>query len=200
MLKNDPYARQWRRLSKFHLSRIRHILGISWQDRSSNANVLCRAGLKFPVCTLCLDTADSDGWVMFAVMEAGRIPNFPPGFLLLRKAEPLPELSPQTPVSGYSWPRRTHMWRIRLSLHLVLGLPCRLVHSRGVLSVTLFVHLLSLNRAMCPAHPRIPFLITYMISCTPVWCRIQVLRVWYRRVMPSMMHSILRCATDSSSM
>ena len=37
-----------------------------------------------------------------------------------------------------------------LSFHLVLGLPCRLVHSRGVHSVNLLVHLLSLNRAMCP--------------------------------------------------
>ena len=49
----------------------------------------------------------------------------------------------------------------KAALHLVLGLPCRLVHSRGVHSVTLSVHLLSLNRAMCPAHPCIPFLITY---------------------------------------
>ena len=47
-------------------------------------------------------------------------------------------------ILGHAGPR----WRIRLSLHLVLGLPCRLVHSRGVHSVTLFVHLLSLNRAM----------------------------------------------------
>ena len=35
--------------------------------------------------------------------------HLPPGFLSLRKEEPLPELSPQTPVSGYSWPRRTQM-------------------------------------------------------------------------------------------
>ena len=32
-----------------------------------------------------------------------------PGFLSLRKEEPLPELSPQTPVSSYSWPRRTQV-------------------------------------------------------------------------------------------
>ena len=32
-----------------------------------------------------------------------------------------------------------------VSLHLVLGLPCRLVHSRGVHAVTLIVHLLSCN-------------------------------------------------------
>ena len=52
-------------------------------------------------------------------------------------------------ILGHAGPR----WRIRLSLHLVLGLLCRLVHSRGIHSVTLFVHLLSLNRAMCPARP-----------------------------------------------
>ena len=99
-------------------------------------------------------------------------------------------------IIGHAVPR----WRTRLSLHLVLGLPCRLVHYRGVHSVTLLVHLLSLKRAMCPAHPCIPFLITSMMSFTPVWCRIQVLRLWSRRVMPSMVRSILRCATDSSSM
>ena len=38
-----------------------------------------------------------------------RIFDLPPGFLSLRKEEPLPELSPQTPVSGYSWPRRTQL-------------------------------------------------------------------------------------------
>ena len=35
--------------------------------------------------------------------------HLPPGFLSLRKEEPLPELSPQTPVSSYSWPRRTQV-------------------------------------------------------------------------------------------
>ena len=67
-------------------------------------------------------------------------------------------------IIGHAVPR----WRTRLSLHLVLGLPCRLVHYRGVHSVTLLVHLLSLKRAMCPAHPCIPFLITSMMSFTPV--------------------------------
>ena len=75
--------------------------------------------------------------------------HLPSGFLSFSKKEPLPELFPQTPDSSYSWPRRTRWW-IRLSLHLVLGLPCRLVYSRGIYSVTLIVHLLSLNRAMCP--------------------------------------------------
>ena len=36
-------------------------------------------------------------------------PHLPPGYLSLRKEEPHPELSPQTPVSGYSWPRRTQV-------------------------------------------------------------------------------------------
>ena len=34
----------------------------------------------------------------------------PPGFLsLFQKEEPLPELFPQMPVSGYYWPRRTQV-------------------------------------------------------------------------------------------
>ena len=71
-------------------------------------------------------------------------------------------------IIGHAGPR----WTIRLSIHLVLGLPCRLVHSRGVHAITLLiyvlVHLLSLNRTMCPAHPCTPFLITCMMSFTPV--------------------------------
>ena len=59
-------------------------------------------------------------------------------------------------ILGHAGPR----WWIRLSLHLVLGLPCCLVNSRGVHSVTFEVHLLSLNRVMCPAYSCIPFLIT----------------------------------------
>ena len=67
-------------------------------------------------------------------------------------------------ILGHAGPR----WWIRLSLHLVLALPGRLVHSRGVHHVTRLVHLLSLNRAMCPAHSCIPFLITSMMSFTHV--------------------------------
>ena len=62
-------------------------------------------------------------------------------------------------------------WRMRLLLHFVLGLPCRLVHSRGAHSVTLLINLLSLNRTMCPAHPCIPFLVTftlYKIICRSI--------------------------------
>ena len=39
------YARQEKRLNTFHLRSIRRILGITWQDRVSNAVVLSRAGL-----------------------------------------------------------------------------------------------------------------------------------------------------------
>ena len=59
-------------------------------------------------------------------------------------------------------------WRMRLSLHLVSGLPCRLVHSPGVHSVTLIVHLLSLNRAMCPTESMYSLLETSMMSFTSV--------------------------------
>ena len=39
------YAGQERRLNSFHLGTIRRILGISWQDKVTNADVLSRAGL-----------------------------------------------------------------------------------------------------------------------------------------------------------
>ena len=39
------YARQERRLNRFHLISIRRILGISWQDKVTNADVLSHAGL-----------------------------------------------------------------------------------------------------------------------------------------------------------
>ena len=35
--------------------------------------------------------------------------HLPPGFISLRKEEPLPELFPQTPVPSYSWPRSTQV-------------------------------------------------------------------------------------------
>ena len=35
--------------------------------------------------------------------------HLPPGFLSLRKEEPLPELFTQTPVPSYSWPRSTQV-------------------------------------------------------------------------------------------
>ena len=41
----NPYAGQERRLNTFHLRSIRRILGISWQDKVTNADVLSRAGL-----------------------------------------------------------------------------------------------------------------------------------------------------------
>ena len=57
-----------RRVNNFHLRSICRILGISWQDRVSNADVLSHAGLpKLQVCALRLDNTDCDGWVMSAV-------------------------------------------------------------------------------------------------------------------------------------
>ena len=48
---------------------------------------------------------------------------------------------------------------------------------------------------MWPAHLCFVFLIALMISLTPVSCRNQVFRFWSGKVMPSIMRSILRCAT-----
>ena len=39
------YAKQEKRLNSFHLRSIRCILGISWQDRVSNTEVLSQANL-----------------------------------------------------------------------------------------------------------------------------------------------------------
>ena len=104
------------------------------------ASILCSASLHKRGCLL-----TSIDCLPFTIYH------LPPWFLSLRKEEPLPELSPQTPVSSYTWhpgPR----WRIRLSLNLVLGHLCRLVHSRGVHPVTVSVYILYLNRA----HPCMP--------------------------------------------
>ena len=48
--------------------------------------------------------------------------HLPHGFLSHRNEEPLPELSPKTPVSGYYWPRRTQV-ADKLALHLVQVFP-----------------------------------------------------------------------------
>ena len=123
--------------------------------------------------TRLVDLWYSSGAIVFARLSVSSrqtsqfLYRLPPGCLSHRKEELLPELFPQTPVSGYSWPRRTQVAHKGVSPSCS-GLPCRLVHSRGVHSVTRFVHMLSLNHAMCPAHPRIPFLTTSMVSFTPV--------------------------------
>ena len=56
------YATQEKRLNSFHLRRILRILGISWQDRVSNAEVLCRANL--PGMFTLLSSAGCVGWGM----------------------------------------------------------------------------------------------------------------------------------------
>ena len=65
------HARQERRLNTFHLISIRRILGISWEDKVTNGDVLRRACLPSTVfnllCTLSLANADGYGWVMSAV-------------------------------------------------------------------------------------------------------------------------------------
>ena len=88
---------------------------------------------------------------------------------------------------------------VRSSLHLVFGRPCFLVESLGGHSVALIVQRLSHIQAMWLAHLCFAFLIALMISLTPVSWRIQVFHFRSRRVMPSMMHSILRLATASLS-
>ena len=56
-----------------------------------------------------LQNVHSGQLFLLALYPTFTIYHLPPGFLSLRREEPLPELSPQTPVSGYSWPRRTQV-------------------------------------------------------------------------------------------
>ena len=64
------YAWQERRLNTFHLKSIRRILGISWQDKVTNADVLSRAGLPS------MYTLRKLRWLGHVRrMEDGRIPN-----------------------------------------------------------------------------------------------------------------------------
>ena len=66
------YARQEKRLSSFHLRTIRRILGISWQDRVSNTEVLSQANLP-SMFTLLRQRRLL--WLSHAYpMEDGRIP------------------------------------------------------------------------------------------------------------------------------
>ena len=45
----------------------------------------------------------------YAIKRPLRLHHLPPGFLSLHKLEPHPRTIPQTPVSDYSWPRRTQV-------------------------------------------------------------------------------------------
>ena len=56
------YARQEKRLNSFHLRSICRILGISWQDRVSNTEVLPQPTSQ--ACSLCSDSAGCFGWEM----------------------------------------------------------------------------------------------------------------------------------------
>ena len=89
--------------------------------------------------------------------------------------------------------------RLRSSLHLVFGLPRGLNHLCGTQDVALMVHLLSWSLATRPAHRCFDCLMWSMMSVTPVCCRIQVLCLWSRRVMPSIILPIFLCATASAS-
>ena len=66
------YAGQERRLNTFHLRRIRRILGICWQDKVTNADVLSRAGLPTMYTMLRQRRLPWLGYVRR--MEDGRIP------------------------------------------------------------------------------------------------------------------------------
>ena len=66
------YARQQRRLNRFHLRCLRRILGISWQDRVPNKDVLERAGIPSMFAMLSQRRLRWLGHILR--MEDGRLP------------------------------------------------------------------------------------------------------------------------------
>ena len=57
------YSRQEKRLNSFHLRSLRRILGITWQDKVTNTEVLTRASLP-TMYTLLRQRRLRDGWAM----------------------------------------------------------------------------------------------------------------------------------------
>ena len=121
-----------------------------------------------------------------------------PGFLPLRKEEHVPELFPQTPVTSYSGPHRTKVAdKVVSPSYFMSSLPsCPFSRCPLCLSYSRSVVFESCNVSRPFLHS---FFITPMMSLKPVLGRIQALRLWSRRVMPSMVRSILRCAANTSS-
>ncbi|RJG15198.1 hypothetical protein D4A39_16670, partial [Alcanivorax profundi] len=66
------YTHQERRLNAFHMRNLRRLLGITWQDRVSNADVLAQAGLSSMFATLSQRRLRWLGHV--CRMDDGRIP------------------------------------------------------------------------------------------------------------------------------
>lgn len=66
------YTHQERRLNAFHMRNLRQLLGITWQDRISNADVLAQAGMLSMFATLSLRRLRWLGHV--CRMDDGRIP------------------------------------------------------------------------------------------------------------------------------
>ena len=81
----------------------------------------------------------------------------------------------------------------RSSLHLVFGLPGRLLRPLGVQWVSLEVHLLSLSLAMCPAQFHLSVLTVCMMSLTPVLFLIHSDVLWSLHVMFNMILSWALC-------
>ena len=67
-----PYSRQERRLNAFHLRCLRRLLGITWQDRVTNIDVLAEAGMPSMFAIL---TQRRLRWLGHVTrMDEGRVP------------------------------------------------------------------------------------------------------------------------------
>ncbi len=75
------YKHQERRRNAFHMRNLRRLLGITWQDRVSNADDLARAGMLSMFATLRDACAGSDtyaGWRMAASQRTFSMESLPP--------------------------------------------------------------------------------------------------------------------------
>ena len=127
------YARQEKRLNSFHPRSIRHILGISWQDRVSNTEVLSQANLPSMFTLLRQRRLRWLGHVYR--MEDGRIPKDflygelasgkrTKGRLQLRYKEVCKRDVKALDINTESWEDLAadrRMWRSTLNQHLKSG-------------------------------------------------------------------------------
>ena len=105
--------------------------------------------------------------------------------------ESLPELSSQTPVHSYFWPRMSQVADEVVSPPCFRS-SCLRVHFRDVHCPLCLSYSQPVAFESCNVSSPSMYSLLYKVYAvfTPIWCLIQVLRLWSRRVMPSMTSGI----------
>ena len=105
------YARKEKRFNSFHLRSIRRILGISWQDRVSNAEALSRANLPSMFTMLKQRSAGCVVWVMSTAWGVAVSPLPPPPPPPKKKTFFCRELASERRTKGFSQLRYKHVYK-----------------------------------------------------------------------------------------